>query len=80
MVHKKSLTSGWLGKAKMYTEMIGDINVNHESYKDTLVEQIESDSSLPNIVRGRLLATAKAIKANSFIWKKQWDRGKIFEM
>ena len=71
MVHKVS--------TKQYLKnMISDINVNSESYKREVLQEIHK-AKLSPAERRRYLSTAVAVKPNSFMWIKQWDRGKIFE-
>jgi hypothetical protein len=71
MVHKVS--------TKQYLKnMISDINVNSESYKREVLQEIHK-ARLSPAERKRYLSTAVAVKPNSFMWIKQWDRGKIFE-
>jgi hypothetical protein len=57
--------------------MISDINVNHDSYKKVVIEEIHNADLSPSDKK-RFLDTAVAIRPNSFTWSKSWDKGKIF--
>lgn len=58
--------------------MISDINVNSESYKKEVLQEIHASKLRPAEKR-KYLSTAVAVKPNSFTWLKTWDRGKIFK-
>lgn len=81
MVHKKKfdVRKFFLGEssAEYWKSQIADININDAHNKSGIITDLRQ-SNLPDGIKERYLKTAMSIKPDSFIWKKSWDKGKIF--
>lgn len=82
MVHKKKfdIRKFFLGESseEYWKRQIADININDAHNKSGIITDLRG-SSLPPKTKKRFLSTAMAIKPDSFVWKKSWDKGKLFK-